>query len=522
MQSTPPLSSTFPSPRDDDDEDVHWALSTAAALWARGERNEALRWLRRAAETASDANADERALELFKAAAEVASALEARPSDEENKAGAVASTAPPAAGTALRPESSPSPGPVAKPITPVAPVAPAALVAPVFVPTPAPQAPSEGSPIPDVRRLMVPFPRTTPAPSTAAVSASAPTVPGGSAALTGAGPASTRPPERSTGEATGTPIPTSRPAPARESSPTHAPPATKVSSTPATIFHDAELGAEESSASGREPPPPTPTQPGLGAEPFGHGARVGARPEVHVEPTAERTAEVPAFRRDAIAAFTHGSRRQGGLDERPVAPPPASGIGVVAPPVSQGTPPQATAGDRAGATGGLPPERSAGAPMDEPNAGLRRGDDEITMLRDFASLGIRVDDLDDETRVLASEGEPVRTGLPPRRDDRARSAGTSSRAFEDPDATPGADSEPAAVTSRGAPAWPDSSPGETPFSTLVAFRVAIAAGLDPGELHVMVLAPGASPPPGAAAAILVPASDADGERVARLLGLPRS
>lgn len=51
----------IPPPHDEDDEDVHWALSTAAALWARGEREEALRWLRRAAEQASDANADLRA-----------------------------------------------------------------------------------------------------------------------------------------------------------------------------------------------------------------------------------------------------------------------------------------------------------------------------------------------------------------------------------------------------------------------------------------------------------------------------
>jgi hypothetical protein len=70
---------TIPAPRDDDDEDVHWALSTATALWARGEHAEALRWLRRAAETASDAEADARALELFKAAADAAGTVGTRP-----------------------------------------------------------------------------------------------------------------------------------------------------------------------------------------------------------------------------------------------------------------------------------------------------------------------------------------------------------------------------------------------------------------------------------------------------------
>ena len=53
-------SSLIPPPLDDDDEDVHWALSTATALWGRGERVEALRWLRRAAERASDCDADAR------------------------------------------------------------------------------------------------------------------------------------------------------------------------------------------------------------------------------------------------------------------------------------------------------------------------------------------------------------------------------------------------------------------------------------------------------------------------------
>ncbi|KYF80143.1 hypothetical protein BE17_44045, partial [Sorangium cellulosum] len=71
----------IPPPHDEDNEDVHWALSTATALWGRGEREEALRWLRRAAEQASDANADLRALELFKAAAEVAQKISGSEAD---------------------------------------------------------------------------------------------------------------------------------------------------------------------------------------------------------------------------------------------------------------------------------------------------------------------------------------------------------------------------------------------------------------------------------------------------------
>lgn len=65
-------SSPIPKVRDDDPEDVSWALSTAATSFARGDRAEALKWLRRAAEAASEAERDARALELAKAAAELA------------------------------------------------------------------------------------------------------------------------------------------------------------------------------------------------------------------------------------------------------------------------------------------------------------------------------------------------------------------------------------------------------------------------------------------------------------------
>lgn len=66
--------SSIPKVRDDDPEDVSWALSTAATQFARGDRAEALKWLRRAAEAASEAEHDKRALELAKAAAELTTA----------------------------------------------------------------------------------------------------------------------------------------------------------------------------------------------------------------------------------------------------------------------------------------------------------------------------------------------------------------------------------------------------------------------------------------------------------------
>jgi hypothetical protein len=65
----------IPPARKDDTEDVAWALSTAEAMHARGDRGDALKWLRRAAEAASEAQSDDRALELAKAAADLASVL---------------------------------------------------------------------------------------------------------------------------------------------------------------------------------------------------------------------------------------------------------------------------------------------------------------------------------------------------------------------------------------------------------------------------------------------------------------
>ncbi|MGH7329731.1 MAG: hypothetical protein ACREJX_15395, partial [Polyangiaceae bacterium] len=71
----------IPKASPDDHEDVSWALSTAEATWNRGDRPDALKWLRRAAEAASEAEADDRALELAKAAAEIATSLEENKSE---------------------------------------------------------------------------------------------------------------------------------------------------------------------------------------------------------------------------------------------------------------------------------------------------------------------------------------------------------------------------------------------------------------------------------------------------------
>jgi hypothetical protein len=60
-----------PEAKPEDPEDVSWALSTAEAMWARGDHSEGIKWVRRAAEAASEAENDARALELAKAAADL-------------------------------------------------------------------------------------------------------------------------------------------------------------------------------------------------------------------------------------------------------------------------------------------------------------------------------------------------------------------------------------------------------------------------------------------------------------------
>jgi len=130
----------IPPAKKDDSEDVAWALSTAEAMYARGDRGEALKWLRRAAEAASEAQADDRALELAKAAADLASAIgpvsnpppaPSRPPPAPPAAAAAPpAAAPPAAAPAAAPAAStpsprPPPPPAARPAQPRAAGAPA-------------------------------------------------------------------------------------------------------------------------------------------------------------------------------------------------------------------------------------------------------------------------------------------------------------------------------------------------------------------------------------------------------------
>jgi hypothetical protein len=70
----------FPAPTASDAEQVSLALETASALWGKGDVREALRWLRRAAETAGELGDDLRAVGLARAAAELTAELQIPPS----------------------------------------------------------------------------------------------------------------------------------------------------------------------------------------------------------------------------------------------------------------------------------------------------------------------------------------------------------------------------------------------------------------------------------------------------------
>ena len=102
-----------PDAKPDDPEDVSWALSTAEAMWARGDHSEGIKWVRRAAEAASEAENDGRALELAKAAADLQGVIarmslaDRGPSASERSVGA-SGTPPPAPSKPKGPPPAPS------------------------------------------------------------------------------------------------------------------------------------------------------------------------------------------------------------------------------------------------------------------------------------------------------------------------------------------------------------------------------------------------------------------------------
>jgi hypothetical protein len=101
-------SAGIPRPEGDDPDEVAVALETAKALWGIGDKQEAVRWLRRGAEAAEQAGNDLRAVRLARAAADLMGELETESS---------ASDLPAAPNAEARPQPPPTP------ITPHSPAA---------------------------------------------------------------------------------------------------------------------------------------------------------------------------------------------------------------------------------------------------------------------------------------------------------------------------------------------------------------------------------------------------------------
>lgn len=475
---------TIPSPHEDDDEDVHWALSTASALWARGERAEALKWLRRAAETASDANADTRALELFKAAAEVATRI---------------ATVPPPAGGApsqAAPKTTLSPGGSQPPLGDGAQVLVAMAAPPPSSPPPVP-----GAGAPRVARRL-------PASAKQTATLASPVTPQGPASsppmapiLIGVGSMETR--SRAT-----TPRPPPPPVPvAPGSSPGSSPPV----SPPGGDLAAPPLVARAPRSGAPGVPPSTPSPGALGARPLG-----------------PRTEMAPTVPMPHITVTGVPSSHPGGV-HTPDGPLVLRAPGTMA----DRKPPSSRSAARR-----VRPEFEIARVDDEVTIrkdaaafGFKRDADvradEVEDVAPPIDGKQRYDDLDEDTRVIPGRQqlgrilhavEPASARVPSAPTPDGAVAGAP-----DVDDTPSGEGDPDAqgATShdlaRSVPGWPDASPTTLPaLSPLPALRVAVLATAQAGEARIVPLVPGSVAPSGAVTAVLVPTSPEEGEALARL------
>jgi hypothetical protein len=475
------MEAPIPTPRLDDDEDVHWALSTASALWGRGERTEALKWLRRAAEQASDVNADVRALELFKAAAEVANRV---------------SSAPPAAPTPTPPAPARKPGP---------PPAPPPRAGSVYPPPPIGSAPPPPPPPPAAQAAappQAPRPGSIPAPPPRPTAPSVPPAPQ---------PPRAAPPAR--------PTPAAAPVPARPPAvavPSRAVAITAVNTPPApqamtpkrrrSFTGEARSSVERADRAERA----------RSAEP----ARSGRS---HVESAAKPAAAPPPAR----AEGTHKRRTRSFSDDEATSPRQ---------PLRDEVEPAS--------------ERTIATPITR--AQVRAAVEQSSIF----------DDLDEDTRVLSAKhashdeidgalarlrAEPVSSGASvssrsvpsapltePMRAPVDGHGGQGARSFHEELTTDGTvgNGPTSAPTSPSTNRWQpraeagsqterppagDAAPTPAPkrLETLPALRVAVLGTGVAGEVRLISLG-NDEPPPGAAVAVLVPLTAADGEAVARL------
>lgn len=171
MNGPPHSALVVPEPLDEDDDDIRWALHTAAVQWGRGAREDAIAWVRRGADAAVDGGFWERASQLNVSAAQL----------ERSLLGDSLSQAPPASNPTKALPRLPTPGHSAVPkLTPsqsssanTSTVKPVALSrpAPIRTPTLTSSAPAPGS------RWPTGFPSGPPASATPSGRAIAPPPP---------------------------------------------------------------------------------------------------------------------------------------------------------------------------------------------------------------------------------------------------------------------------------------------------------------------------------------------------------
>lgn len=144
----------FPNVQESDSDDVRWALETALTMWNQGDKQEALKWLRRAAESAEQSGDDMRSLMLAKARAELHSLVE----HDESETGPTPLASPVSIGTPMPPASTPpvaraSSRPAPTPSAPPAQSSPPAghISRPPSRPAPPPKRPSTAGPTPSAR-----------------------------------------------------------------------------------------------------------------------------------------------------------------------------------------------------------------------------------------------------------------------------------------------------------------------------------------------------------------------------------
>jgi hypothetical protein len=134
----------IPAPEADDPDTAAMSLETAKALWGIGDKQEAIRWLRRAADALEQAGNDLRAVKLARTAAELTSEIEAEVSITRPPAAVPGSTPPPAALKSRPPPLPPSPGYDPAPLSPSS---TAASNRPRTHPPPLPPPPTAAAPV---------------------------------------------------------------------------------------------------------------------------------------------------------------------------------------------------------------------------------------------------------------------------------------------------------------------------------------------------------------------------------------